>query len=135
MCHEKIFFKKASRIFLGHYKIQCVSPIMTLHQWNPFIIIDKKILISNQDNLFLLDSEKYITDHILLSPSIGWKLRIHLLIYSVFTYHICTFYFRSCYVPSTGKETLNMTCSCGTFILVGMETGKKRHETNKQQNT
>lgn len=82
---------------------------MKSHQRNFFIIIDRKTLIPNQENFFLLDNETSVTDHSPRFPSTGWKLRIHSLIYSMFIYYICPLYFRNYSVLDTENITVKMT--------------------------
>lgn len=69
------FLRMPPGYVLGHCKIHIV-PISEISS----LLLTEKILISNQENLFFLDNEKYVTDHILLFPSVAWKLRIHLFI-------------------------------------------------------
>lgn len=69
------FLRMPPGYVLGHCKIHIV-PISKISS----LLLTEKILISNQENLFFLDNEEYVTDHILFFPSVAWKLRIHLFI-------------------------------------------------------
>lgn len=126
------FLRMPPGYVLGHCKIHIV-PISEISS----LLLTEKILISNQENLFFLDNEEYVTDHILLFPSVAWKLRIHLFIqpfliilYISFQKLFCSRYWKR-KSENDMFSRVEMTCSGGTSILVGIEGGKNRHETNK----